>query len=149
MKKEDSYWMQEALKLARHAAVDNEVPVGSVVVLDGKIIGSGFNSCIKNKDPSGHAEILALRQAAANIGNYRLINTTLYVTLEPCVMCVGAMIHARIARLVFGAKDPKTGAIESVVKLLSYNWNHKINYQSGILDTECSELLKEFFQKRR
>lgn len=149
MEQDDNYWMAEALKLAKQAASEEEVPVGAIVVYDGEAIGRGFNSSIKNNDPSAHAEILALRQAAQNIKNYRLVDTVLYVTLEPCPMCVGAMLHARIKKLVFGASDPKTGAVGGNINLLAYSWNHKIDYKGGVLTEDCSNLLRDFFQARR
>jgi tRNA(adenine34) deaminase len=149
MQYNDNYWMTEALQLAKQANFNNEVPVGAIVVYSGKIIGRGFNSSIRNCDPSSHAEILALREAALNINNYRLIDTTLYVTLEPCVMCFGAMIQARIKRLVFGASDPKTGSLGGYINLLNYQWNHTIECQGGLLSNECSDVLRNFFKERR
>ncbi len=146
----DSDFMQQAINLANHAASQNEVPVGAILVQDNKIIGQGWNQPITSNDSTAHAEIIALRRAAKKLNNYRLINTTLYVTLEPCLMCVGAMIHARIKRLVFGAYDPKSGAIQSVFNFLdSKKLNHNIVYQGGILEQQCGELLTTFFQKRR
>ena len=147
--KDDNYWMAEAIKLAKLAALNNEVPVGAVVTLNGEVIGSGFNGCIQDSDPSAHAEIVALRKAAQYSKNYRLLGTTLYVTLEPCAMCLGAMLHARIKRLVFAARDPKTGVVGGKINLLSYSWNHKIEYTEGILAAECSSLLQNFFKGRR
>ena len=142
--------MREALSLAKHASVKKEVPVGSVIVYEDEIIGSGWNQPISQNDPSAHAEIVALRDAAKNRQNYRLPDTTMYVTLEPCVMCVGALIHARVKRLVFGAKDPKTGAVGSVFDLLSdTRHNHSIEVTRGVLEEDCSMLLKIFFQQRR
>ena len=147
---DDNYWMREALSLAKHASVKKEVPVGSVIVYEDEIIGSGWNQPISQNDPSAHAEIVALRDAAKNRKNYRLPDTTMYVTLEPCVMCVGALIHARVKRLVFGAKDPKTGAVGSVFDLLSdTRHNHSIEVTRGVLEEDCSMLLKIFFQQRR
>lgn len=146
---DDNYWMTEALKLARLAALAGEVPVGAVVIHEHKIIGSGFNSPIQQHDPSAHAEMLALRQAAMHMKNYRLLATTLYVTLEPCVMCIGAMLHARIQRLVFGASDPKTGAVGGKIDLLSHKWNHQIDCCGGVLTDECGAVLRDFFQARR
>lgn len=142
----DKAWMREAIKLAQKAAAQNEVPVGAIVVLDDEIIGAGWNQPITSKDPTAHAEIIALRQAARKLNNYRVLDTTLYVTLEPCLMCVGAMVHARIKRVVFGAYDPKIGAINMLdhAKL-----NHKIKYQGEVLATECGALLTEFFKQRR
>lgn len=147
---QDIFWQHKALALAKHAEKKGEVPVGAVLVLDNQSIGRGFNQPITKNDPTAHAEIIALREGAKTIGNYRLLNTTLYVTLEPCAMCVGAMLHARIKRLVFGAHDPKTGAIESIVRLLDEKkLNHHISYTGGILATECGRLLSTFFKERR
>ncbi len=142
--------MKQALLLAQSAAESGEVPVGAVLVLNGDIISKGTNCPIATHDPTGHAEIVALRGAAAKLTNYRLPGTTLYVTLEPCIMCMGAIIHARIQRLVFGASDPKTGAAISrysigTDKLL----NHHIEITGGICEIECSTLLKNFFRKKR
>jgi len=146
----EHYWMQHALQLANQAAQKGEVPVGAVLVLDDTLIGEGFNSPIAQHDPTAHAEILAMREGAAVMQNYRLINTTLYVTLEPCLMCVGAMVHARIKRVVFGAKDPKAGAIVSQIKGLQQLFlNHRIEYVDGLLESECGALLREFFRERR
>lgn len=143
-------WMQHALQLAEAAAAQQEVPVGAVLVLDNKIIGEGSNRPIKNCDPTAHAEIIALRQGAETLKNYRLINSTLYVTLEPCVMCIGAIVHARVKRVVFGAKDPKAGAVESVCSLgVSPHFNHRVIYESGLLAEQCGKLLSEFFRARR
>ena len=142
--------MRAALALAERARDAGEVPVGAVVVRDGVVIGSGFNSPISRHDPSAHAEILALRAAAVASGNYRLSGCTLYVTLEPCVMCSGAIMHARIGRLVYGAPDPKTGACGSVVDLFSEKkLNHHTEVTGGILATEAGRLLSEFFAARR
>lgn len=142
--------MHEALKLAQHASLQNEVPVGAIVVYDNKVIGKGWNQPIAQNDPSAHAEIIALRDAAKAIQNYRLLNTTLYVTLEPCIMCVGAMLHARIKKLVFGAHDPKTGAAGTVFNLVSGNrHNHSIEVSGGILEEDCGKQLQAFFQLRR
>jgi tRNA(adenine34) deaminase len=138
MKDNDAYWMEKALALAYEGVSSGEVPVGSVIVLDNQIIGEGYNCPISAQDPTAHAEIIALRMAAKKIGNYRLLNTTLYVTLEPCVMCMGAMSHARIQRLVFGAYDPKTGIM-----------NHKIETKGGILEEPCAKLLQQFFKEKR
>ncbi len=143
-------FMREALRLAHEAAAAGEVPVGAIVVKDGIIIGRGFNSPIANHDPTAHAEIRALRDAAEKIGNYRLPDCELYVTLEPCVMCVGAILHARIAHVVFGASDPKTGAAGSVVNLFAETkLNHHAEVTSGVMAKECAALLKEFFAARR
>lgn len=142
--------MQAALELAREAGSCGEVPVGAVVVLDGMIVGRGFNQPIVRHDPSAHAEVMALRDAANNLGNYRLPGCQLYVTLEPCVMCVGAIMHARIARVVFGAKDPKTGAAGSVLDLFAEpRLNHHAELVGGVLTEECGSLLSSFFSARR
>ena len=148
--KDDAHWMHEALQLAEHAASHQEVPVGALLIKDGKVLGKGWNQPITRNDPSAHAELVALRNAANSIKNYRLVGTELFVTLEPCIMCVGAMLHARINRLVFGAYDPKTGAAGSVFNLLNDNrQNHDIKVKGGVLQDECAEILQEFFRKRR
>lgn len=142
--------MREALALAREAASADEVPVGAVVVVDGAIVGRGFNQPIGRHDPTAHAEVMALRDAAANVGNYRLPGSTLYVTLEPCVMCAGAIMHARVGRVVFGARDPKTGAAGSVVDLFAEaRLNHHADIAGGVLAEECGALLSGFFAARR
>lgn len=142
--------MREALDLARQAASLDEVPVGAVLVLDGEIVGRGFNQPISRHDPTAHAEIMALRDAAQRIGNYRLPDSTLYVTLEPCVMCSGAIMHARVGRVVFGASDPKTGAAGSVVDLYAEErLNHHASIEGGILAGESASLLSGFFASRR
>lgn len=142
--------MREALTLAEQAAQAGEVPVGAVVVKDGEIVGRGYNAPISRHDPSAHAEIAALREAAQRIGNYRLVGCELFVTLEPCVMCVGAMFHARISRVVFGAKDHKTGAAGSVLDLFAQpQINHHATAQGGVLAEECSKVLTDFFAMRR
>jgi len=142
--------MQAALDLAKQAAALGEVPVGAVVVKDGDIIGRGYNRPISSADPTAHAEIVALREAAAALGNYRLPGCELYVTLEPCAMCVGAMVHARIARILYGAPDPKTGACGSIVDLPALAaFNHHGRFQGGLLERECGEILKRFFAERR
>lgn len=147
---QDVFFMQQAIELAQKARHANEVPVGAVAVTNNEIIGVGFNCPITTCDPTAHAEIIALRQAAQKLKNYRLPEVTLFVTLEPCAMCIGAMLHARINRLVFGAADPKTGAVKSAFKILdSEKLNHKIQYQSGILAIECSKILSDFFKARR
>ncbi|SNC67999.1 tRNA(adenine34) deaminase [Marinobacter sp. es.048] len=147
---EDKYWMTRALQLAGEASEKGEVPVGAVVVLDGKEIGAGFNAPISGCDPTAHAEIRALRDAAARVGNYRLPEATLYVTLEPCTMCVGAIVHGRISRLVYGASEPKAGAIESARRTLEephLNWD--VTAVGGVLSDECSQVISEFFSRRR
>ena len=142
--------MREALELAKQAGAVGEVPVGAVVVKDGAIIGRGFNAPISRHDPSAHAEMMALREAAQYQGNYRLVGCELFVTLEPCVMCVGTMFHARIARVVFGARDPKTGACGSVVDLFGeQRLNHHTEVSGGVLAEECGLLLSNFFALRR
>lgn len=146
----DEFFMQQALALAREAWEAGEVPVGAVAVLDGAIIGHGFNAPISRHDPSAHAEMMALRDAAQKMGNYRLPGVTLYVTLEPCVMCAGAIMHARVARLVFGAADLKTGAAGSVVNLFDETrLNHHTEVSGGVLAAECGALLSDFFAERR
>jgi len=146
----DEDWMRHALTLAQRAAEEGEVPVGAVVVCDGELLGAGWNRPIATHDPSAHAEIMALREAGQRAGNYRLPGATLYVTLEPCPMCCGAMVHARIARVVFGATDPKTGAAGSVFSLLqSPLHNHEVKVEGGMLADECGQTLREFFQQRR
>lgn len=146
----DEHWMRCALELARQAEEEGEVPVGALVVLGNEIIGEGWNQPIGLSDPSAHAEMLALRDAAKRQVNYRLPGAVLYVTLEPCVMCVGAIIHARIARVVYGATDPKTGAAGSLFSLLgSDQFNHRVDITRGILADECGNLLRNFFQSRR
>jgi tRNA(adenine34) deaminase len=146
----DQAFMTRALELATQAQEQGEVPVGAVVVLDGAIIGEGFNQPITLADPSAHAEMQAMRKAARRLDNYRLADTTLYVTLEPCAMCAGAMVHARIKRLVYGAADPKTGATGSVFNLVqAEQLNHQLEVDGGIMDRECGELLRNFFRKKR
>jgi tRNA(adenine34) deaminase len=142
--------MREALAEATKAAAAGEVPVGAVVVKDGEIIGRGFNRPITSSDPTAHAEIVALREAAAALGNYRLPGCALYVTLEPCAMCVGAMVNARLARVVYGAHDPKTGACGSIVDLPALaHWNHHGVFEGGVLAEECGAVLRRFFAQRR
>jgi tRNA(adenine34) deaminase len=146
----DETFMREALTLAAEAAAAGEVPVGAVVVKDGLIIARGSNRPISSSDPTAHAEIVALRAAAAAEGNYRLAGCDLYVTLEPCAMCVGAMVHARIARVVYGATDPKTGACGSIVDLPAIaHWNHHGTFNGGVLAAECGDILRRFFAERR
>ena len=146
----DPDWMEEALALARDAAARGEVPVGALVVRDGIVIGRGGNAPIAHADPTAHAEIAALRDAARQVGNYRLPGCDLYVTLEPCAMCAGAIFHARIARVVFGARDPKSGACGSVVDLFSEaRINHHATAVGGVRAEECGRLLSDFFAARR
>jgi tRNA(adenine34) deaminase len=146
----DADYMLKALELAGRAQAAGEVPVGAVVVLDGEIIGRGFNAPISRHDPSAHAEMMALRDAAHNIGNYRLVGCELFVTLEPCLMCAGAIMHARIARLVYGTSDPKTGACGSVVDAFAeQRLNHHTEVTGGVLAEECGLMLSNFFAMRR
>ena len=150
MNQSDEHWMRHALSLAEQAAEQGEVPVGAVLVRDDVVIGEGFNRPIADHDPSAHAEMLALRAAGLSQSNYRLPSTTLYVTLEPCVMCAGAIIHARVQRLVFGALDPKAGAVSSVYDVISQpRLNHVVECTGGVLEEECSAILKDFFRARR
>lgn len=150
MQENDVFYMQHAYELAQQAEKNGEVPVGAIIVKDNQIISVGGNSPIIDSDPTAHAEIVAMRTAAKLLGNYRLLDTTLYVTLEPCMMCLGAMIHARIKRLVFGAHDPKAGVVGSVCNLLEdMTLNHEIDYQGGIMEDECGLILKNFFKRRR
>ena len=147
---QDEDYMREALALAQQAAQAGEVPVGAVVVRDGVIIGRGYNQPITRHDPSAHAEMMALRDAAQHIGNYRLVGCEMFVTLEPCVMCVGATFHARIARVVYGAHEPKTGAAGSVFNLFTEpRLNHHARIEGGVLAEECGKLLSDFFAQRR
>lgn len=142
--------MREALALARQAATEGEVPVGAVVVCDGQIVGRGHNRPVSSHDPTAHAEIDALRDAAANIGNYRLTGAALYVTLEPCMMCVGAFMHARVKTVVYGATEPKAGAMESTQRAHEHPaLNHRVSVISGVLAAECRDVLQAFFRERR
>jgi tRNA(adenine34) deaminase len=146
----DELFMEEALREAQRAQALGEVPVGAVVVRNGKVIGRGANRNITDSDPSAHAEIMALRDAGRRIGNHRLEDCELFVTLEPCAMCAGAMVHARLRRLVYGAADPKAGAVRSVLKVLNHpRLNHKMKVTSGVLAGQCGELLRGFFRNRR
>ncbi len=148
--KQDIKWMQHAIKLAQHAESIDEVPVGAVLVKDNQLIAEGWNQPISSNDPSAHAEVVALRAAAQALNNYRLVDTTLYITLEPCAMCAGALMHARVKRVVFGASDPRTGAAGSVFNILnSTELNHIIDIQQGVLQQECSALLTRFFKNKR
>ncbi|MFZ8198853.1 tRNA adenosine(34) deaminase TadA [Alteromonas portus] len=147
---EDVKWMKHALTLADKAESIGEVPVGACVVLNGELIGEGFNTPITDNDPSAHAELRAVKAAASAVQNYRLIDATLYVTLEPCSMCAGMLVHARVKRVVFGAKDAKTGAAGSVMNLLQHPaLNHQLEVVSGVLAEECANKLSDFFRKRR
>ena len=142
--------MRRALALAQRAADDGEVPVGAVVVMNGRLIGQGFNRPIRAHYPTAHAELVALRSAAAQIGNYRLTGATLYVTIEPCAMCAGALVHARIARLVFGAREPRAGAVVSTLRLLDQaHLNHRVEVVEGMLADESAMMLRAFFAERR
>lgn len=150
MRDEDERYMRLALAQARLARAAGEVPVGAVVVLDGEVVGVGWNQPIRAQDPSAHAEIMALRAAARRLGNYRLPGCTLYVTLEPCAMCSGAIFHARIARVVYGTQDPKTGTAGSVLDLYAEaRLNHHAQVEGGLLAEECAALLRDFFAERR
>lgn len=146
----DEFYMARALALAEQAAAENEVPVGAVVVRDGAVLAEGYNRSISDRDPTAHAEIIAMRQAAAAIGNYRLTDCDLYVSIEPCTMCVGAMIHARIRRVVFGAKEPRAGALTSQLQLMdSGHFNHAIEWRGGVLEQQCGDLISQFFRGKR
>lgn len=146
----DEQYMRAALELARQAQEAGEVPVGAVVVKDGEIVGRGFNAPISRHDPSAHAEMMALRDAAQRLGNYRLVGCELFVTLEPCMMCAGAIMHARVARVVYGARDPKTGACGSVLDAFAeLRLNHHAQVQGGVLAEECGATLSNFFAMRR
>jgi tRNA(adenine34) deaminase len=142
--------MEEALAEALLAQREGEVPVGAVIIFEGRIVGRGHNRNISDRDPSAHAEIIALREAARTLGNHRLIGSTLFATIEPCAMCAGAMVHARIARLVYGAEDPKGGAVRSVMQVLNHPaLNHIMEVTGGVLGGRCAKLLQGFFQARR
>lgn len=146
----DVAFMGRALELARQSEAKGEVPVGAVLVMEGSIIGEGANRPVASHDPTAHAEVIALREAAAAVGNYRLTGSTLYVTLEPCPMCVGAMVHARVGRVVFGARDPKTGALGGAIDLSgSPAFKHRLAVEGGCLGDEAGTLLRSFFQSRR
>ena len=150
MKQQDEYWMRLALDLARRAWEQGEVPVGAVLVQNDRVIGEGWNRPIGQHDPTAHAEIMALRQGGKILENYRLLDTTLYVTLEPCGMCAGAMVHSRISRLVYGAHDIKSGAAGSLLDVLGHpGMNHQVELQSGVLAEECAAMLSAFFRMRR
>ena len=146
----DAQWMQEALAEARSAADAGEVPVGAIILFNGEVIGRGQNRVLRDLDPTAHAEIIAMRAAARRLHNYRLTGCELYVTLEPCAMCAGAMIHARIQRLVYAAPDPKAGAAGSVLEVLNHpRLNHRMQLTAGVLQESCSDLLRQFFRQRR
>ena len=146
----DEQFMRRALQLAEQAATVGEVPVGALVVANGEVIGEGYNQPISSCDPTGHAEIIAMRNAATALGNYRLSGCDLYVTIEPCTMCVGAMIHGRIGRIVFGAAEPRAGALESQLKLMDRShFNHSIEWQGGVLAQECGAIISDFFRAKR
>ncbi|MBP9642003.1 MAG: tRNA adenosine(34) deaminase TadA [Budvicia sp.] len=146
----DEDWMRYALELAKRADDEGEIPVGAVLVLDNQVIGEGWNRPIGRHDPTAHAEIMALQQGGLVLQNYRLLNTTLYVTLEPCVMCAGAMVHSRIQRLVYGAKDLKTGAAGSLLNVLGHpGMNHQVEVVADVLAETCSAYLSDFFKRRR
>jgi len=146
----DKDWMQHAFELAKKAEAQDEVPVGAIIVYEDRVIGEGWNQPITSNDPTAHAEVMALRDAGGKIGNYRLPNATIYVTLEPCTMCAGAIIHARLSRLVYAADDPKTGACGSVFNLLqTEELNHKVEIEKGVMEEECQSLIQLFFKKKR
>ena len=146
----DFTFMRQAIKLAKKGRELNEVPVGAIVTFKGEIVGKGYNQCIQNQDPTAHAEIIAMRAAAKHIGNYRLNECNLYVTLEPCLMCFGACVHARISKLIYGADDLKIGAVKSNLEQINLTkLNHKFEIISGILKEECAEVLSSFFKEKR
>lgn len=148
-RQEHEPFMRQALALAERARGEGEVPVGAVVVRDGAVLGRGWNRPIQAKDPTAHAEVVALREAAAAASNYRLTGATLYVTIEPCLMCVGALVHARVATVVFGADDPKTGAVRSLIDPNALPLNHRFAVVAGVLAEECGTLVRDFFRARR
>ncbi len=146
----DELWMEEALRAAQRALEAGEVPVGAVVVYDGKIVGRGWNRNLTDADPTAHAEIVALREAGASVGNHRLGECELFATIEPCAMCAGALVHARLKRLVYGANDPKAGAVHSVIEVLNHPaLNHRMQVRGGVLAGRCAELIQAFFRDRR
>jgi tRNA(adenine34) deaminase len=148
--KTDEFWMEEALREAQRAQAVGEVPVGAVVVSDGRIVGRGYNRPISSHDPTAHAEVVALREAGQRLGNYRLAACDLYVTVEPCAMCAGAIVHARIRRLIYGAEDPKAGAVASTMRVLENPaLNHHVEVVSGVLAGRCMEQVQAFFRERR
>ena len=147
---DDEFWMRRCLELAQQAAQADEVPVGAVVVLDGQVIGEGHNLREKTADPTAHAEIVALRQAAQTLGHWRILDATLYVTLEPCAMCAGALVNARVSRIVYGCRDPKAGAVDSIFEIpTEQRLNHRLTVQGGILADECARVLSDFFKQKR
>ncbi len=147
---DDAAWMERALEQAQLAALAGEVPVGALVIRQGEIIGQGHNRNLLDNDPTAHAEIVALRQAAARVGNHRLIGCTMVATIEPCSMCAGALIHSRIARLVYGATDPKAGAAGSTIQVINHpSLNHRMEVTAGVLAEKCSEILQQFFRQKR
>lgn len=146
----DEFFMARALQLAEQAGAAGEVPVGALVVKDGQVIGEGFNQPISGCDPTAHAEIVAMRNGASAINNYRLSDCDLYVTIEPCTMCVGAMIHGRIRRIVFGALEPRAGALQSQLQLMDQShYNHSFEWVGGVLEQQCGDLISEFFRRKR
>jgi tRNA(adenine34) deaminase len=146
----DELWMEEALRCAQRALEAGEVPVGAVVVCDGRVVSRGWNRNIAESDPTAHAEIIALREAGAAVGNHRLSECDLFATIEPCAMCAGALVHARIRRLVYGAEDPKAGAVDSVMQIVNHRQlNHKIEVRGGVLGGRSAEMLQAFFRNRR
>jgi len=146
----DEIWMQEAVLAAHRALEAGEVPVGAIVVCDNKVVGRGWNRNLTDCDPSAHAEIVALRESARNVGNHRLGDCELFATIEPCAMCAGALVHARLKRLVYGADDPKAGAVHSVLQVLNHpGLNHRMQVRGGVLAGRCAELIQEFFRKLR
>src|SRR5512146_1488578 len=150
MKISDEIWMEEALREAQRAEASGEVPVGAVVVRERQIVGRGFNRNLLDNDPTAHAEIVAMRDAGRSIGNHRLIDCELYVTIEPCAMCTGAITHARIRRLIYGADDAKAGAVRSIMQVLNHpQLNHTVEVTSGVLAGRCMDLLQAFFRRRR
>jgi tRNA(adenine34) deaminase len=147
---QDILWMQHAILLAKIAEKNAEVSIGAVLICDNEVIGEGFNQPISQCDPSAHAEIIALRQGAKKLNNYRLPYTTLYVTLEPCIMCLGALVHARVHRVVFGAYDQRAGAVQSAIQMgTTDKLNHRVIYRGGLLREQCAQLLSDFFKQRR
>ena len=146
----DLSWMQQAYALAQQAQQQDEVPIGAVLIKDGELMAAGYNQTITQNDPTAHAEIITLRAAANAIDNYRLLDTTMYVTLEPCAMCAGALVQARVTRLVYACADPRAGAAGSIFNVVNHDaLNHRLQVTSGVMEDECSQLLQDFFQQRR